>query len=628
VRQIPGWQARDKIVLDPDVASSPKIILKGSGMGKLYKVHEFAEVAGVTVRTLHHYDKLGLLEPRRTAAGYRVYTLRDLERLEQIVALKFLGLPLKQVQHLLDRKDALQLPEALRMQRGVLEEKRRLLERAISAIEDAEKVLESGKPADAALLKKIIEVIEMQNGAEVMKKYFSEEAWAKWKQRHAPWPSEKWLELFRDVETALGKKEDPSGKKAQALAERWVRLRLEDTGGDVEIQIGLLKAWIDRQNWPAAVREKVSEFDLERIAEFVSKAVQSYKKKYYSEDAWVRLMQQSPASREQNSVAWLELLLEVGAALGEDPGGEKAQALAARWMELWQTSTGGDPGIQAGSIKAWADQQNWPPAMQKHKASFNFENLSDFIHEALDCYRKKYYSEQAWAKLEERRRQSTPEERGQLRREWVKLFCEVEAALGEDPTGENAQALAARWRELSDRATGGDPEIREGTVKAWEDRQNWPAWKQQRSGPYQYEKIGEFIGKAMAGPIVKYFSDEAWKKMAALRKQSTKESRERASKVRTELFRDLVAALGQDPGGKKAQALATRWNAMSESDSGGHADVKAGWEKYWADHRNWPDKSRHEMASHLNMSPETLDRMADFLEKILASHKAHGKTHS
>ena len=162
-------------------------------MGKLYKVQEFAEVAGVTVRTLHHYDKLGLLEPRRTAAGYRVYTLRDLERLEQIVALKFLGLPLRQIRLLLDRKDALQLPEALRMQRGVLEEKRKLLDRAISAIEDAEKVIQSGKPADAALLKKIIEVIEMQNGADVMKKYFSDEAWARWKQRQEHWPSERWI---------------------------------------------------------------------------------------------------------------------------------------------------------------------------------------------------------------------------------------------------------------------------------------------------------------------------------------------------------------------------------------------------------------------------------------------------
>jgi DNA-binding transcriptional MerR regulator len=45
-------------------------------------VHEFAELAGVTVKALHHYDRLGLLKPRRNDAGYRVYSPADLERLE------------------------------------------------------------------------------------------------------------------------------------------------------------------------------------------------------------------------------------------------------------------------------------------------------------------------------------------------------------------------------------------------------------------------------------------------------------------------------------------------------------------------------------------------------------------
>jgi DNA-binding transcriptional MerR regulator len=62
-------------------------------MGRLYKVQEFADSAGVAVRALHHYDRLSLLKPRRTAAGYRLYSLKDLERLEQIVTLKSLGCP-------------------------------------------------------------------------------------------------------------------------------------------------------------------------------------------------------------------------------------------------------------------------------------------------------------------------------------------------------------------------------------------------------------------------------------------------------------------------------------------------------------------------------------------------------
>jgi len=63
---------------------------------RTYGIREFAELAGVTVRALHHYDRLGLLKPRRNQTRYRVYSPKDLETLEQIVALKFIGLPLDQ----------------------------------------------------------------------------------------------------------------------------------------------------------------------------------------------------------------------------------------------------------------------------------------------------------------------------------------------------------------------------------------------------------------------------------------------------------------------------------------------------------------------------------------------------
>jgi len=69
---------------------------------KLYHTQEFARLVGVTVRALHHYDRLGLLRPKqRSQVGYRLYAERDFARLEQIVVLKFLGMPLKQIKSLL-----------------------------------------------------------------------------------------------------------------------------------------------------------------------------------------------------------------------------------------------------------------------------------------------------------------------------------------------------------------------------------------------------------------------------------------------------------------------------------------------------------------------------------------------
>ncbi len=245
-------------------------------MNKLYHVQEFAELAGVTVRALHHYDRLGLLMPRRTEAGYRLYSLRDFERLEQIVALKFLGIPLKQIRTLFNR-EAPALPEALRMQRRVLEEKRRLLDSAISAIREAEQATRPGERPDSEVLKKIIEVIEMQENMDWSKKYYTEKAQAKIEERKQLWSpelqervSKEWTALFRDVEAALG--EDPAGAKAQALAARWKKLVEGFTGGDPQITAGLNKMYQDRPNWPASMQQRMQPFSNKKVWEFIQKA--------------------------------------------------------------------------------------------------------------------------------------------------------------------------------------------------------------------------------------------------------------------------------------------------------------------------------------------------------------------
>lgn len=142
-------------------------------MNRTHLPHEFARRAGVTVRALHHYDRLGLLKPSgRTRAGYRVYSDRDFARLEQIVALKFIGFPLLQIRELLRRKDT-DLLAALRQQRQILAEKRNHLDRAVQAIERAEQVVSQGGEPDWEPFRKVIEVIQMQTRKDWMKKYYT-----------------------------------------------------------------------------------------------------------------------------------------------------------------------------------------------------------------------------------------------------------------------------------------------------------------------------------------------------------------------------------------------------------------------------------------------------------------------
>jgi DNA-binding transcriptional MerR regulator len=228
-------------------------------------------MAGVTVRTLHHYDRLGLLRPVRNGSGYRLYRERDLERLEQIVALKFLGLPLAEIRKLLDHGGC-DLPGALRMQREVLEERRRLLDQAIRAIREAER---TPRPA---LLRKIIEVIGMQENTDWKAKYYSPEARAKIEERGKDWTPEKqaeatkaWTDLMRDVEANVS--EDPAGEKAQALAARWRNLVGQFTGGDPEISAGLRKLYADQGNWPAEFKGRMTPFLKKEVWEFIGKAM-------------------------------------------------------------------------------------------------------------------------------------------------------------------------------------------------------------------------------------------------------------------------------------------------------------------------------------------------------------------
>src|SRR4051794_24051688 len=84
--------------LDPDVTSGPRLVVVikegrtpvSAGMS----VGDTAALAGVTVRTLHHYDRIGLLTPsERTAAGYRRYTPADLDRLHRVLVYRELGFP-------------------------------------------------------------------------------------------------------------------------------------------------------------------------------------------------------------------------------------------------------------------------------------------------------------------------------------------------------------------------------------------------------------------------------------------------------------------------------------------------------------------------------------------------------
>jgi hypothetical protein len=167
----------------------------------------------------------------------------DVEHLEQIIALKFLGFLLNQGRDILERT-SVELGDALRwLRRGDRGPAGASVGGPLQAVRADEKALDLGQPARPAILKRIIEVIDVQHDIELMKRSHSEEAWERRRRYYERGHRKSWrapgrpgVDLFREIESALGA--DPAGETAGALASRWMA-RMDDTsGGTPESKLG------------------------------------------------------------------------------------------------------------------------------------------------------------------------------------------------------------------------------------------------------------------------------------------------------------------------------------------------------------------------------------------------------
>jgi DNA-binding transcriptional MerR regulator len=161
-----------------------------------WTVGELARLAGVTVRTLHHYDRIGLVTPGdRTAAGYRSYSERDLDRLQQVLVYRELGFPLDEVATLLDDPDA--DPAAhLRRQHRLLRDR---LERTQAMVAAVEKEMEARQMGISLTPEERFEVfgdwLPEEYGTEAEEKWGDTEAWAQSQRRTAAMSKEDWLRV-------------------------------------------------------------------------------------------------------------------------------------------------------------------------------------------------------------------------------------------------------------------------------------------------------------------------------------------------------------------------------------------------------------------------------------------------
>jgi MerR family transcriptional regulator, thiopeptide resistance regulator len=161
-----------------------------------YSVGQVADLAGVTIRTLHHYDEIGLLSPsRRSAAGYRIYEEPDLERLQQILFYRELGFALEEIAAIVDdpQTDAV---DHLRRQRGLLTEKIERLQKMVAAIDHEMEARDMGIKLTPEERMKVFGDFDPEDHAEeAERRWGGTDAYRQSQRRVSSYTKEDWLKI-------------------------------------------------------------------------------------------------------------------------------------------------------------------------------------------------------------------------------------------------------------------------------------------------------------------------------------------------------------------------------------------------------------------------------------------------
>ncbi len=229
-----------------------------------YKVKEVATMAGVSVRTLHHYDSIGLLEPESVSpAGYRLYTEKDLERLQQILFFKELDFSLEEIKSIIhspgfDRLKALQTHKALLLM------KKQRLENIIQAVEKTIHASKGGKSMDKKAMFHAFDMSEIEKhqeryAEEARQKYGHTDAYKESQKRTSRYTKEDWARIMQRSDeihsrlAALMDKE-PSHPEVQEAIGQW-RQHITDSFYDCtpEIFRGLGDLYVSDERFTANI---------------------------------------------------------------------------------------------------------------------------------------------------------------------------------------------------------------------------------------------------------------------------------------------------------------------------------------------------------------------------------------
>ena len=241
-----------------------------------YSVKQIAGIAGVSARTLHYYDEIGLLRPARNPTnGYRVYQPDALLRLQQILFLRELGLSLEEIQTVLDSPGFSLLP-ALEQHRQALLERRQRLDQLVHTVESTIQHLKGSIDMDAKDL--------FSGFSPEQEQAYAEEAQRRWGAKEVQESQKRWGSysaekkqsilaeagaIYQDIVAAMPY--GPASPQAQDGVARWhqnLRYFYEPT---TEILLGLVDGYNDDPDFNATFQRIHPD-----LASFMRQAVQVY----------------------------------------------------------------------------------------------------------------------------------------------------------------------------------------------------------------------------------------------------------------------------------------------------------------------------------------------------------------
>lgn len=236
------------------------------------RVGELARRTGLTVRSLHHYDAIGLLRPSlRTESGHRLYTGRDVARLQQVLSLRQLGLSLEEIRDCLDGHAVAPL-DVIRLHIERLREQIERQQRLCARLETLEAHVRAAEEVSADQLFRAIEEMVM------IEQYYTTEQWDALKKRRMELGETRiegshgdWAALIAEVRAEQERGTDPTDPKVQALAARWMSLVREFTGGDPGIEASARRLWNDQGDALAA--QHGEPYAMRDVSDYIGRAI-------------------------------------------------------------------------------------------------------------------------------------------------------------------------------------------------------------------------------------------------------------------------------------------------------------------------------------------------------------------